>query len=159
MRPDGAPGALAPTAQTAVPVRSVVPTSFSAFGQTLPIATARRIAGGVLLVALAGGLVSWSLGRRRPADDVERFLARHGARVVPVSGFTLGALVVDVEDGATLARVAERNEQFLLHHTAADRHTFLVQDDATTYRFVIPVTAAEPVLPPFPLVRQLPRTA
>jgi signal peptidase I len=157
VRADDAPGSLAPTAETAVPVRSLVPTSFTAFGQTLPIVTARRIAGAVLLLALAGSLVAWSLGRRRPSDDVERFLARHGARVVPVSGFTLGALVVDVEDGATLARVAERNEQFLLHHTAADRHTFLVQDDATTYRFVIPIAAPDAAPPP--LVHPLPRIA
>jgi signal peptidase I len=153
------PATFTPTADTAVPVRSLAPTSFSAYGHTLPIATARRIAGAVLLFALAGGLVSWWLGRRRSSDDVERFLARHGTRVVPVSGFTLGGLVVDVEDGATLARVAERNEQFLLHHSGADRHTFLVQDDATTYRFVLPVAGADDALPPPPAVRPLPRTA
>jgi signal peptidase I len=141
LRPAAGPAALRPTSSTSVTVAETGPRMLSALGVTVPVRTARIAAGGLLvlalLVAAAGTWVS-AAGRRGAADDV---LLRDAGRILPVSSFTPGAVVVDVADAEALHRVAVRLDALVLHSADGPADTFAVQDGDTTYRYVVPRAA------------------
>jgi hypothetical protein len=133
----GAP-ALSPAASTAVPVSRVTGRRLTVSSVSVPIGTAREVVAAILVLALAGLLVSAPLGRRGPRDAAEEFRLRHAGRILRVHRFTPGSVVIDVEDGAALARVAERLDALVLHAPGPDGDVFAVQDGETTYRFAVP---------------------
>jgi hypothetical protein len=138
LRPAAGPEALRPTATTSVTVAEVAPRTLSALGASVPVRTARILAGAVLVVALLGAAAgTWiaASGRRGAADDV---LLRDAGRVLPVSSFTPGATVVDVADAEALHRVAVRLDALVLHCADGLADTFVVQDGDTTFRYVVP---------------------
>lgn len=159
LRPASAePAALAPKVSTPVQATSVVPRHFRLLSVQLPIGLARILAGVVLALSLVvlGG-AAW-IGRKRRDDVADEILLRSAARILPVTGFTPGASVVDVSDAESLRRVAERLDTVVLHLDGEDGHTFAVQDMETTYRYVLPTsTKQRPPSPPGPVTRPLPR--
>jgi signal peptidase I len=143
LRLAGDTAALAPTVHTAVTVDALAPRSFVLGRVTVPVDVARIAAGVVLAVALLVlGLSAW-IGRPVSGSAVDRLLVRHAGRILPVSRFTPGAMVVDVADADALARVAERLDSLVLHHAEPDGDTFAVRDGETTYRYVIRSASAQ----------------
>jgi hypothetical protein len=104
---------------------------------TVSIETARRTAGGVLLVALVALVASLWIGRPVSGTVVDQLLARHAGRILEVSRFTPGSTNVDLADADALFRVAERLDSLVLHHEGPRGATFAVRDGETTYRYVV----------------------
>lgn len=149
----------ATTVATGVATTSVVPRRFELLGVGLPIGLARVLDGVVLALALVVLAVAAWIGRKRPGNAADDILLRSAARIVPVTGFTPGASVVDVSDAESLRRVAERLDTLVLHLDGEDGHTFAVRDMETTYRYVLPNAATKPkppARPPAPITRPLP---
>jgi signal peptidase I len=141
----GASAALAPATQTAVPVGMVAGRTITLGPVTVPVGTARDVVVGVLALALLGLAVAALLGRSRSDDPVGALELRCAGRLLPVSRFTPGEVVVDLTDGEALARVAERLDALVLHAEGPEGHVFAVRDQGTTYRFAVP-TGEPPVL-------------
>lgn len=150
LRPPAAEAAFAPTTTVPVSVDEVGTRSFTLLGVDLPIDVARVAAVVVLVAAVLVGAVAGGIGRPRQGDAADEFAVRNAARILPVAGLTPGRSVVDVSDAQALRRVAERMDGLLLHHAGPDGHTFAVQDNETTYRFVFPDTAVTRTPPPPP---------
>jgi signal peptidase I len=148
------PAAFAPTVSTPVKTALVVPRRFQLLSVGLPIGLARILTGVVLALALLVLPVAAWIGRKRSGDAADDILLRSAARILPVTGFTPGASVVDVSDAASLRRVAERLDSLVLHQIGEDGHTFAVQDVETTYRYVLPNATTKP-RPPAPITRPL----
>jgi hypothetical protein len=149
------PDALAPVLSTPVEASTVTDRTISFRGLSVPLAKARFGVALLLFAFLLGSAVAAWLGRARRGDVADEFAVRHGARILPVTEFSLGATVIDVAEPEALYRVAERLDGLVLHHAGEDADTFAVQDGDTTYRCVVPRAAAaeaEPMttLPPVP---------
>jgi hypothetical protein len=152
------PAAFAPTVSTPVKTTAVVPRRIQLLSVSVPIGPVRILDGVVLALALVVLAVAAWIGRKRPGNAADDILLRSAARILPVTGFTPGASVVDVSDAESLRRVAEKLDTLVLHLDGEDGHTFAVQDMDTTYRFVLPTsTKPRPPSPPGPVTRPLPR--
>lgn len=119
-------------------------------GRDLPVATARAasvvmVGCALLAVVLLGLLARWTA----PASELAAIRRRHGHLLLDVQPFAppTGPPVIDVDDFATLARLAERYEALVLHWTRSDVDTFVVQDQAATYRYRYRATAAPAAAP------------
>jgi signal peptidase I len=142
--------ALAPSIQTPVEVALVAPRSFDVLSVSVPIGTARKASGALLLFSLVAlGAGAW-VGRIGRGDASDRFLVRHADRIVPVSSFSPGSTVIDVADAESLHRVAERFDSVVLHQAGPDEDVFAVRDLDATYRFVVPGSTRRGGLPPVP---------
>jgi signal peptidase I len=151
--------ALAPVLSTAVETSTVTARTLSFHGLSVALPQARFGLALLLFALLIGSAVAAWLGRSRPGDAADEFAVRHGSRLLEVTDFAPGATVIDVAEPEALYRVAERLDGLVLHHAGDDADTFAVQDGDTTYRCVVPRTAARPAavqaepmttLPPVP---------
>jgi hypothetical protein len=138
--------ALSPAASTAVPVSRVTGRRLTFSAVSVPVGPARAVVAGILALALGGLLVGTLIGRRGPHSAAAEFQLRCAGRLLRVHRFTPGAVVIDVEDGAALSRVAERLDALVLHCEGPDGDVFAVQDAETTYRYTVPSDDA-PALP------------
>ncbi len=101
------------------------------------VAAARIAAGAGVLVAL-GWLLVLLLGSRRSVmaeDDVEAALRRYGDRIVDAEPMSLDGPVVDLTSLAALHSIAERYDRVILHTTRGARHSYLVRDELSWYRY------------------------
>ncbi|MGY1803048.1 signal peptidase I [Blastococcus sp. SYSU D00922] len=147
--------AFEPSLTTGVPVDEIAPRSIQVLAASIPIGTARKLVGALLLlslVALGAGLGIGRIGRGNASD---RFLVRHADRIVPVASFSPGSTVIDVADAESLHRVAERFDSVVLHQAGPDEDVFAVRDLDATYRFVVPGSARRD-LPPVPAAAPAP---
>jgi hypothetical protein len=145
LRMSGSGGsALSPAASTAVPVSRVTGRRLTVGSVSVPVGPAREVVAGVLVLALAGLLLGTLIGRRGPGGAAGEFQLRSAGRLLRVHRFTPGTVVIDVEDGAALTRVADRLDALVLHCAGPDADVFAVQDGETTYRFVVPAEDAGP---------------
>jgi hypothetical protein len=97
-----------------------------------------RIATGVAAAVALGWLVALLLGSRRAGraeDDVEAALRRYGDRIVDAEPMPLDGPVVDLTSLAALHSVAERYDRVILHTTRGARHSYLVRDELSWYRY------------------------
>ena len=139
LRPAGSDAAaLTPALSTAVTVPGLADRSFTVRGITIPLPVARLVAALVLWAAFLGLGIAYWIGRSRSGDAADEFTVRHGARILEVTEFSPGAVVIDVAEPEALHRVAERLDCLVLHRAGEDADTFAVQDGDTTYRCVIP---------------------
>jgi hypothetical protein len=152
LRVAGADTVLTPLAVTPVSVEKTSPRRLAVLSLSVPIGAARWAAGIVFVLALATLAASAWVGRSRSDDPADTILLRNSARILPVSRFTPGTTVIDVSDGASLHRVAERLDSLVLHLEGPDGHTFAVQDVDATYRFVLPVEQGGRAVAPPPAV-------
>lgn len=116
----------------------VAPRLLSAAGRTIPVTTARVISGVLLILALAtAGLIAWSARRSAQGTEASLIRRRYGPMLVGAEPVDTppGHVCVDVSDFETLVRVADRYGLFILHWTRANLDTYLVRDDATSYRY------------------------
>jgi hypothetical protein len=95
---------------------------------------AGRIAVG--LGALAGLLLLVAARLTGPTAEADRIRSRYRDLILPVLPLALspGRPVVDVPDVASLARLAERYGLLVLHWSRGGVHTYVVQDEGTTFR-------------------------
>jgi signal peptidase I len=140
---------LAPIVATSVEITEVGPRAFQVLALSVPIGTARKLVGALLLLSLVAlGAGAW-IGRIGRGNVSDRFLVRHADRIVPVSSFSPGSTVIDVADAESLHRVAERFDSVVLHQAGRDEDVFAVRDLDATYRFVVPGSARRD-MPPVP---------
>jgi hypothetical protein len=146
---------LAPSTATSVEIEEVSPRSFQVLALSVPIGTARKVAGALLLLSLVAlGAGAW-VGRIGRGDVSDRFLVRHADRILPVASFNPGPTVIDVSDAESLHRIAERFDSLVLHQAGPDEDVFAVRDVDATYRFVVPGSARRG-LPPVPAAASAP---
>lgn len=114
------------------------PRTLGIAGHEVSVARARVVslcllAVSVLLAGLALGLAC----RLGPQSEAARIRRRYAALLVAIAPMPHppGRPVIEVVDFATLARLAERYGLLVLHWSRSGIDTFVVQDDATTYRF------------------------
>lgn len=107
-------------------------------GRRISVLNARRASAGLLLLSLlAAALLAWLAGRSAPDGEAAGIRRRYPSLLVAVAPMPTpaGRPVIEVVDFATLARLAERYGLLVLHWTRSGVDTFVVQDDATTYRY------------------------
>jgi hypothetical protein len=105
-------------------------------GVQLAVSTARPLS--LALVMLSLLVIIIIIARRtNPTSEVEEIRRRFSSLLVRVEPMPTphGHTVVDVTEPATLAKLAERYGLLILHWTRSNVETFIVQDDATTYRY------------------------
>jgi signal peptidase I len=137
----GATDAATPAKTTSVTVPIAVPRTWSLAKVTVPVRSVRLPSAGLALAALVVALCcgAASRGREHPAVGA---LAVIGARRVDVAELSLAASVVDVTSVEALVRVADRYDRLILCQLAPGGSTFVVNDDGTSYRLVVPATGA-----------------
>ncbi|NKX55427.1 signal peptidase I [Arthrobacter mobilis] len=123
------------------------PRTLGIFGWSMTAGTARILSAVLLLAALAAGTAVVLLARRQtPADEAAAIHRRYASLLVPVHPMPAPAArpLIDVESFATLAKLAERYGLLVLHWTRSGTETFIVQDEAATYRYRTGVHQARP---------------
>ncbi|HET9188127.1 MAG TPA: hypothetical protein VFN80_09245, partial [Acidothermaceae bacterium] len=105
----------------------------------ISVAAARITAGAGALAALGWLAAVVLLSRRtgRAEDDVESALRRYGDRIVDAEPLALDGPVVDLTSLAALHSIAERYDRVILHTTRGARHSYLVRDELSWYRYDI----------------------
>lgn len=139
----GASAAPANPLLTSAPLDVKTPTTASrtlhALSWHISVAAA-RIAVGAGLLATLGWLLVALLGSRRSVlaeDDVEAALRRYGDRIVDAEPLAIDGPVVDLTSLSALHSIAERYDRVILHTTRGARHSYLVRDELSWYRYDI----------------------
>jgi signal peptidase I len=136
---NGAAKALTVTAATTQPHQVVVPHNLHLpLGRSITVPAARTLSAGLLLAAVLTAAAVAGLARRSPANtEGARIRGRYAPLLVAVqpAPTPAGRPLVDVGEFSTLVRIAERYGLLILHWSRSDVETFVVQDDATTYRY------------------------
>lgn len=107
-------------------------------GHTLSVSAGRRVAIAALLLAMLAAAGLLTVARRTSAtSEAARIRQRWSSLLLPVHPVPspAGRPVVDVTEFGVLAKLAERYGLLILHWSRAGVDTFVVQDDATTFRF------------------------
>lgn len=126
------------TADVPAPQPGQVQRRLGAYGQTMTVATARRVAPILLLaVLLAAALLTLLARRTAPSGEAAQIRRRYGALLIRVHPMPTpaGRPVVEVTEFATLAKLAERYGLLVMHWSRSDVETFVVQDEGATYRY------------------------
>jgi signal peptidase I len=123
----------------------VVPAEVSLGPFSLSVASARRLSLlGIAGLLLLGGLALAAGRRRQDGGEHERTLARYGQLLLPVSSRSGNwEHVIELADIEALVRVAEHQGKLILHIAEANRHSYVVEDGSTAYRYR--EQASEPV--------------
>jgi signal peptidase I len=135
--PGGTP-ALVVKDSAAVKQSGTAARTIGVLGGHITVATARILSTILLLGGLLGAAVLLPTARRfTPTSEAEGICRRYAALLVPVRPMAVpsGRPVVDVDDFATLARLAERYGLLVMHWRRSGVETFVVQDEGTTYRY------------------------
>lgn len=124
-----------------VPVLTQAPRVVSLAGHQVLTARGARPAALLLLVLaiLVGGLVAVRSRRAPPLTEATTLRRRYGHLLVPVAPVAAppGRPVVDVTGLPALAKLAECYGLLILHWSCDGVETFVVRDEATSYRFRI----------------------
>jgi signal peptidase I len=107
-------------------------------GHSITVALARKVSAAALLLALLlAGLIGFVSRRSSAGSEGARIRRRYAPLLLPVAPMPTpaGRPVVDVTEFKTLVRLAERYDLLVLHWTRSGIDTFVVQDDATTFRY------------------------
>ncbi|MCU1460102.1 MAG: peptidase signal peptidase [Acidimicrobiales bacterium] len=121
------------------------PARLDLFGQVdVAVTDARRVGLAAIPVAMAALLVGAVLRRRLRAQPA-RIELRHGRRIVPVATAARNANItmVDLTTMEDLARLADQEGSFILHHRTIEGDVYLFQTGRTVYRYTLgPVAPA-----------------
>ena len=90
-----------------------------------------------IFTLLAAVVVALLVRRSRQIPEVDAIQLRYSETLLPVEPMVLpaGRPVVEVPQIDALVRLAQRYGLFVMHWDRGGRHTYIVLDDATTYRF------------------------
>jgi signal peptidase I len=144
LRPVAGEDAVAPTTESSVAVDRTVPGTLSMAGATVPVATARTVVGGLLVLAGLGLGVVLALAGPLTGAAADDAVLRRSSRLVPVAGLSMGDVVVEMSDATALSRLAERVDGIVLHHAAPHADVYVVQHAGTTYRLTVAGGAVQP---------------
>jgi signal peptidase I len=114
------------------------PRTIGLHGVHVAASTGRVVSAGLLLLAAVAAVGMTAMARRSaPANEGAAIRRQYGALLVSVHPMPIapGRPVVDVTDIAKLAKVAERYGLLVLHWERSGVETFVVQDEAATYRY------------------------
>ncbi len=104
----------------------------------LGVVTARILSLVLLLGSVIAAALLYRVARRTPpADELTRILQRYApilASVAPIAT-PANVPVIEVSEFATLAKLAERCGQLVMHWSRAGVETFVIMDEGTTYRY------------------------
>ncbi len=116
----------------------LAPSTLTALGASVQIATLRWIAIAGLLLGLATTIFFYLRKRGEPFEETFRIMAQYGHLIVPiVGGEDLGWPPVDVPNIKALVRLAESGQRLILHNRANDVDTYMVNDEGTVYRYQV----------------------
>jgi hypothetical protein len=139
--PTGAAGAPANPLVVSSPIDTKVPATaprvLTAAGHHIGVAAARIVVGVGAAIAL-GWLIAVLIGSRRTGraeDDVISALRQYGDRIVDAESIPLDGPVVDLTSLAALHSVAERYDRVILHVVRGERHSYVVRDELSWYRY------------------------
>ncbi|MDT4948877.1 MAG: hypothetical protein QOJ37_1472 [Pseudonocardiales bacterium] len=107
-------------------------------GGHLRVIQARALSAALLVAAvLAGGVLSLMLRRGAPLSEGAAIRRRYAPLLAPVHRISApsNSPIVDVAEFASLAKLAERCGQLVLHWSRSAIDTFIVLDEGTTYRY------------------------
>ncbi|MEX2251139.1 MAG: signal peptidase I [Acidimicrobiia bacterium] len=108
------------------------------FGVSVPLRSARALAGALLVMLLIGGGIYLAGVRRRIGKgEVAKIHLRYSSLIVPVTGtMPNGTRSVDVSSMADLARLARQSEQMVFYdQRSSSEHWFFVPDGSVTYQY------------------------
>jgi hypothetical protein len=134
----GSPSSLVVKGASAAPVRTEALNKLSFLGIQLGVSAARTLSLALLMLSLFAAVAITMLARRtRPKGEVEEIRRRWSSLLVQVHPVQTpeGRPLVDVTEPGTLVKLAERYGLLILHWASDDVETYLVQDDAITYRY------------------------
>jgi signal peptidase I len=138
---DGTTGAPVNPLVISSPITTKVPSTgprvFSALGHHIGVDTARIAVGTGAMVAL-GWLIAVLIGTRRTGraeDDVISALRQYGDRIVDAESIPLDGPIVDLTSLAALHSIAERYDRVILHTVRGERHSYVVRDELSWYRY------------------------
>jgi signal peptidase I len=134
----GGAAALAATQTTPLVSTIAVPRMLGIAGVQLEVATARALSLGLLVAAaLAAAAGLWSARRTPPLSRGAQIRRRYAPLIATVAPMTTPSHlpVMEVAEFGTLAKLAQRYGLLVMHWTRSDVDTFIVLDEAATYRF------------------------
>lgn len=122
------------------------PAQLSLLGRSISVSAARIVA--LLVCVLAGTVLAVTVVAARlagPVAEAEAVRRRHRDLILPVMPVALagGRPVIEVPDVQALVKLAERYGLLVLTWSRGGIDTYLVQDEATTYRYRSGAAAAE----------------
>lgn len=124
-------------ASTAAPTARIQ-RRLNVLGRDITVARSRALSGLVLLaVVLAVAALAVVARRRFPVNEASAIRRRYAPLLAAVQPITTppNSPVIEVNAFATLATLAERCGQLVLHWSRSGMDTFLVLDEGTTYRY------------------------
>jgi len=140
------------TVADSTPVTTVAtaPRRLHLLGRSLAVASARTASAVMTLGALLATVLLTSVARTMsPRSEGAGIRRRYAPLLIPVQPMPTpaGRPLVDVTAFATLAKLAERYGLLVMHWTRGGVETFVVQDDATTFRYRTGSAAAATAAP------------
>lgn len=122
------------SSEVTIPVERARTIGFA--GREIRVGTARTLT--TLGFLAAAAWLAWSISesqRQAQRTAAQRLVHRYAASIVDVDRIMVDGVVVDVDDMASLARIAESAARLILHETVDGVDTFAVDDGATTFRY------------------------
>lgn len=144
---------LTPTTSGSVKITNRAARDLSFRSVHVPVALARRIttigAAAALCALLACALL---LLRGRRADEPARIQARYRDRLIPVARSDRRSYdeIVELTSFETLARLAERYDQMILHEQDGLEHSYRIADEGILYIYLVGNDRTLLPLPPAP---------
>jgi signal peptidase I len=132
-----APNPLVTSSPLDVKVASNRPRTVPVLGHHISV-TVARIALGVLVLATICWVLAMLIGSRdagRAEDDVISALRQYGDRIVDAESIPLEGPIVELTSLAALHSVAERYDRVILHTVRGERHSYVVRDELSWYRY------------------------
>jgi len=126
------------TDSTSTPASTLIANTVGVGPFHLGVVTARILSLVLLLGSLIAAVLLFRIARRTPpVDEVTRITQRYGPLLATVEPIATppNVPVIEVTEFATLAKLAERCGQLVMHWSRSDVETFVILDEGTTYRY------------------------
>ncbi len=137
---------LVPVQSGFLPRQRQIPATLNILGIKPTVQTARWIAGVTLGVSLLGiAAILYPLLHASMKNPSEKIRIQFSEVLLDIRTLPVRATSedIDVDRFEDLAKLAEKTGSVIFHHVEANRHTYLLQDGDTSYRFLLTVTEPE----------------
>ncbi len=139
------------TDSTSTPASTLIANTVGVGPFRLGVVTARILSLLLLLGSVIAAVLLFRIAKRTPpVDEVTRITQRYGSLLATVEPIATPANVpvIEVTEFATLAKLAERCGQLVMHWSRSDVETFVILDEGTTYRYRTSSAAIVPAVDP-----------